>query len=134
MRLAARCFLAFVATVVSYAADIAGIWTGQAPGRRGDQEDIAFQFKQSGVSLTGKMFGDEFDLPVEEGTVSGDRVKFILTTTNYYNGTKTKVMYSGTTNGSEMELTRERMLAPGEKPPEREPSRFTFKLKKIASR
>ena len=90
------------------AADLTGIWTGQAPGRNGVKEDVAFQFKVNGSTLAGKMFGDEFDLPLEEASVSGDQVTFTITTTNYYSRSQVKSVYTGTIKGNEIELTRVR--------------------------
>jgi hypothetical protein len=58
------CALAVSAII---AADLNGIWTGQAPGRRGAKDDIAFQFKVTRAgNITGKLFGDEIDLPIDE--------------------------------------------------------------------
>ena len=99
------------------ASEIDGIWTGQQPGRRGDAEDLAFRFKLDGQVLTGKMFGDEFDLPISEGSFSGDQIRFVVTTTNYYNGTKTRFLYTGTIKDGELELTRERIQTPMTRPP-----------------
>lgn len=122
-----------LAAVVLPAADLTGIWAGQAPGRGGEKQDVAFGFKLAGQQLSGKMFGDEFDMPIEEGTVSGDQVRFTVVTTNYYSGTKSKFLYTGAVTGGEMELTRERILAPDEKPASREGLKQTFKLRKLAS-
>ena len=58
------------------AAEISGIWVGQQQGRRGEPEDLAFRFKLEGTSLTGKMFGDEFDLPLTEASIAGDQIRF----------------------------------------------------------
>ena len=113
------------------AADITGIWTGEQQGRRGQPEEIAFQFKIQGGVLTGKLFGDEFDLPLSEATLSGDQIRFIITTTNYYSGTKTKFIYSGTIKGSEMELTRERVPSPLDRPTDRPQTKQTLKLKRL---
>ncbi|HYZ85718.1 MAG TPA: hypothetical protein VE621_15010 [Bryobacteraceae bacterium] len=115
------------------AADLAGIWAGQAPGRQGEMEDVAFSFNVTGQQISGKMFGDEFDLPIEGATVSGDHVRFIVVTTNYYSGTKNKFLYTGVLMGNEMELTRERILSPGEKAPENGGLKRTFKVKKLTS-
>src|SRR5882757_7521974 len=81
------------------AADITGIWTGQQQGRGGAMEDVAFRFKLDGQSLTGKLFGDEFDLTITEASLSGDQVRFTVVTTNYYGGTKVKFTYTGTVKG-----------------------------------
>ena len=113
------------------AADLTGIWTGIAPGRRGTKEDVAFQFKSKGRTFTGTMFGDEFDLPLEDVSLVGDQLHFSVTNTNYYSGAKTKFVYAGTVAGDSMQLTRERILTPTEKPPEHEGLKQTFTLKKL---
>ena len=115
-----------------FAADLTGIWAGQMPGRRGDKEDVAFQFKVNGSTLTGKMFGDEFDLPLEEVSVSGNLVKFVVTTTNYYSRTQVKFVYTGTMKGDEIELTRTRVGGPPpESPANRQTGKQTFTIKRL---
>lgn len=123
-------FLALAASAI-LGSELSGIWTGLAPGRHGTKEDIAFQFKMKGRILTGTLFGDEFDLPIEDASFAGDKVHFSVTTTNFYSGAKIKFIYTGTIAGDSMELTRERTLNPGEKPPEDEDLKQTFTLKKL---
>ena len=129
----ARCLIGFtIAAMATFAADLTGIWAGQAPGRRGDKEDVAFQFKVIGSTLTGKIFGDEFDLPLEEVSVSGAQVKFLVTTTNYYNRTQVKFIYTGTIKGDEIELTRTRVGGPPpESPANRQTGKQTFTIKRL---
>jgi hypothetical protein len=130
----ARYLAAFaIASMTLFAADLTGIWAGQAPGRRGDKEDVAFEFKVSGTTITGKMFGDEFDLPIEEASVSGDQVKFLVTTTNYYNRSQVKLLFTGTIKGDEIELTRARAGgAPAEGgPAARQNLKQTFTIKRL---
>jgi hypothetical protein len=128
-----RCTLIglFVAAGSLLATDITGIWTGEQQGRRGQPEEIAFQFKVQGSSVTGKLFGDEFDLAVTDATLSGDQIRFTVTTVNYYSGGKTKFIYSGTIKGSEMELTRERVPSPTDPPTDRPQMKQTLKLKRL---
>lgn len=114
------------------AADLGGIWTGPAAGRHGKKDDVAFQFKMKGRMLTGKMFGDEFDFPIEDGSVDGNKVRFSVMATNYYSGAKIRFVFTGTITGDALELTRERILTPGEEPPE-EGLKQTFTLKKLTS-
>src|SRR5437764_13102215 len=124
----ARCalgFLLFANWVL--AADLTGIWAGQQQGRLGQPEDVAFRFKLDGQLLTGKMFGDEFDIPITEASVSGDQVRFTTVTTNYYNGTKVKFTYTGTIKGTEMELVRERVQSPEDKSANRPAVKQTLK-------
>jgi hypothetical protein len=134
-RLIARSVLALLllATCI-LASDIDGVWAGQQPGRGGASEDLAFLFKLNGQSLTGKMFGDEFDLPLSEGSLSGDQVRFTVTTNNYYSGTKTKFIYTGAIKDGVMELVRERVLAPQDKAGKGPAARQVLKLKRISGR
>jgi hypothetical protein len=122
--------LMFCATCVR-AADISGIWVGQQQGRRGEPEDLAFRFKVDGIFLTGKMFGDEFDLPIAETSLAGDQIRFTVTTTNYYSGTKVKFTYTGTIKGDEMELVRERVQTDEDRTANRPPARQILKLKRV---
>jgi hypothetical protein len=113
------------------ATELSGIWAGLAPGRHEAKEDVAFQFKIKDRTLTGRLFGDEFDLPIADAYVVGNKVHFSVTTINYYSGAKIKFVYTGTIAGHGMELTRERTLTPGEDPPKDETLKQTFTLKKL---
>ena len=115
---------------VAVAADISGIWVGQDQGRGGLQ-DIAFRLKAQGAALTGTMFGDEFDIPIGEGSITGEQIRFTVTTTNYYSGSKTVFRYTGTIKEGELELVRERVAAPDDKQSNRGPGKQTLKLKRI---
>ena len=127
-----RCMAGFaVAVMTMSAADVAGIWTGQMQGRRGDKEDVAFQFKTNGTAVTGKLFGDEFDLPVEEATVSNEEIRFIVTTTNYYSGAKVRFSFTGIVKGDQMELTRTRIGEPVSENPNRAVPPQTFTIRRL---
>jgi hypothetical protein len=126
--------------ICSLGADVTGIWSGQEQGRRGEPQDVAFRFQLNGQALTGKMFGDEFDLPIADGSISGDQIRFTVTTTNYYNNVKTTFVYTGTIKGEEMELVRERVPTANDRPANRPandkagnrfPQKQTIKLKRI---
>jgi hypothetical protein len=130
----ARCAVGFLlAANWVFAADLTGIWAGQQQGRQGAMEDVAFRFKMDGQALTGKMFGDEFDLPISEGSVTGDQVRFTVTTINYYSKVAVKFTYTGTIKGAELELVRERVPPPGESAAvaSRQPGKQTLKLKRL---
>jgi hypothetical protein len=127
-----RIFLWLFAAAVLPAADVTGIWAGQVTSPKGDVQDVAFKFQLSGNTVTGKMFGDEFDLPIEEGSTSGDQIKFVVTTTNYYSGSKVKFFYNGTVQGNEIELSRERAPEPEKKDSDkRDNVKQTFKIKRL---
>jgi hypothetical protein len=120
-----------IAGTCLFGADVTGIWTGTQQGRRGEAEDVSFRFRVEGTNLTGKMFGDEFDLPIEEATLVGDQVRFAVITKNYYSGTNTKFIYSGTVTGSGMTLVRERIQTPEEKAANKPVVTQTLKLKRL---
>ena len=113
------------------ATDINGIWIGQQVGRGGEPQDVAFRFKVDGQTLTGKMFGDEFDLSLTEGSFAGDQIRFVVTTTNYYSGTKTKFLYTGAIKGVEMELVREPVATAENTGSKRPIGKQTIKLSRI---
>ena len=109
--------LFFCAQCLALAADISGIWMGQAAGgnpEKAETEDLAFQFKRVNNVVTGVMFGEEFDLPVEDLKVDGDNITFSITSTNYYSGSRVTLKYAGTVGDREMQLTRERKDPPPE--------------------
>jgi hypothetical protein len=112
--------------------DLTGIWVGQLPGQNGTVNDVALRLKLDGQSLTGKLFGDEFDIPIADASVTGDQVSFTVTTTNYYSGGKTKFLYTGVIKGAELELVRERVPSPTDRPnANRLPQKQTLKLKRL---
>lgn len=121
----------FFLAVCAFGADLTGVWTGQQPGRYGHMEDITFQFKVDGDKLTGKLFGDEFDIAIGDATLSDDAIRFTVTTRNYYSGGETVFKYSGTVKGSQIELVRERVQKPEERAANRPVQKQTITLKKV---
>ena len=117
--------------VGALAADVTGIWTGQQPGRNGQIDDVAFRLKLEGQTLTGKLLGDEFDLPITDASVNGNQIRFHVTTSNYYSGGKVQWLYTGVVNGGEMELVRERVQTPDSPPAKTPAPKTTLKLKRI---
>jgi hypothetical protein len=116
----------------AFAGDISGIWAGQQEGRNGQKDDIAFILKNDGGRLTGKLLGDEFDIAISEGSLTGDQIRFTVTTSNYYSGRKSTDVYSGTVKGAEIELIRERVQSPEDKAANRPPFKQTLRLKRLA--
>jgi hypothetical protein len=100
------------------AADITGIWMGEVAGRNGEKQDLAFQFQTAKGAVTGVMFGDEFDLPVQDLKLDGDHVTFSVETINYYDGRRIRTAYKGTLSENILELTREQVTpdASGKQP------------------
>jgi hypothetical protein len=114
-----------------WAADISGIWTGQIVNQNGDSQDFSFRFAQSGDTLVGKMYGDNESTPITDGKIVGNQVTF--TVTNELNGQISKFVYTGTMNGDEIEVTRERVnLKNGPINPNRPNQKQTVRLKRVA--
>ena len=120
----------WLCAVVLFASEIDGIWVGQQEGRAG-MEEVAFRFKLDGQSLKGTLFGDEFDLPISEGSFSGGQIRFVITNLNYYSGAKTVFVYTGSLRAGEMELVKERAPAPEDSPAKRPITKQTLTLRRI---
>jgi hypothetical protein len=117
-----RLALLLASALVASGGDLTGIWTGQAPGRNGETEDITFQFRQDGAALNGKLYAETGDIPIVDGKVEGGRIRFSVVIR--FSSNATTFIYTGAVNGDEIRLTRERDR-PGEKPPP--PQTFTVK-------
>jgi len=86
------------------AADIAGMWIAQVPGRNGTR-DTKFNLKVDGDKLTGTISVDGQDTPIADGKVSGDSVSF---TANMDRGGNTiKFTFTGKMSGDEIQFKRE---------------------------
>ncbi|MCC6342960.1 MAG: hypothetical protein IT166_12220 [Bryobacterales bacterium] len=92
------------------AADLSGIWVGRIPGRNGAMPDVAFQFRQSGTVLSGKLYGDYQSTKITEGKISGDEVDFLVVTAEQAGNqiNETRMRFTGKMVGAELELTRKR--------------------------
>ena len=105
-----KMLLLFAAISSLAAADLSGIWVGRIPGRNGDLQDIAFQFRHTGAKLEGKLYGDYQSSPIVQGTVAGPLVTFVVSGTeqagNQINETRTR--FTGKFGNGEIELLRER--------------------------
>lgn len=88
------------------AAEVAGKWSGDVPGRGGDTTPATFTFMVDGEKLTGTMKGTQGELPLQDGKVSGNQVSF--TTTIDAGGNSIKILYKGTLSGDQLKMTRQR--------------------------
>jgi hypothetical protein len=91
---------------LAMAADIAGKWMGDMPGRGGDTTPTTFNFKVDGEKLTGTMTGPQGEIPLQEGKVAGSQISF--STTLDFGGNSVKILYKGTMSGDQLKMTRER--------------------------
>lgn len=121
------------------AGDFTGIWVGQVPSRNGEMQDVAFQFKQTGPKLAGKLYGDYQSSRIVGGMVAGEVVTFVVGGSeqagNQINETRTRFTGRVYQNG-ELELTRERESSrntgnAGAAEEKQKPPRQTFRLKRL---
>jgi len=94
----------------AWATDLSGIWIGEYPSRRGDMQEIAFQFVQRGSVLEGKLYGDYKSTPISRGVVSGELVTFVVIASEQAGNqiNTTTLRFTGSLKDGQLELTRER--------------------------
>jgi hypothetical protein len=90
-------------TGTAFGADVTGKWTTQVAGPDGNNLTINYDFKQDGGKLTGTVTGPGGDLPIQNGTIDGEKIAFSVTF-NGGNG-EMKVGNEGTVKGEEIVLT-----------------------------
>lgn len=119
------------------AADLTGIWVGQYPGRNKEPVDIAFQFKQQGAVISGKLYGDFKSMPIVEGKITADQIEFIVIAEEQAGNqiNETRLRFTGSLKDGEMELTRERESSHnagnGGEVQSRNNTKQTFRLKRL---
>lgn len=97
-------FLMLALAMVCAAADVAGKWVAQIPGRDGQARETTFEFKAAGAALTGTMSGRGEPAPIADGKIDGDAISF--TVTREFGGNTIKWTFTGTVSGDEMKLKR----------------------------
>jgi hypothetical protein len=101
-KLISLCALFALTTVMAMAADVTGVWKGEA-GEKGPGP--AFTLKQSGMLVTGTTAGRNGETEISNGKVEGNKVYFEVT--REMQGNKVTTKYSGTVEGSTMKLSVE---------------------------
>ena len=86
------------------AADLAGMWTAQVPGRNGTR-DTKFTFKVDGDKLTGTMSVEGQDIAIADGKVNRDGLSFAASVDR--GGNMIKYTYTGKLVGDEIQFKRE---------------------------
>jgi len=84
------------------AADVSGKWSGEVPGRGGQNANATLVLKADGDKLTGTMTGPQGDMPIQDGKVTGDQISFSMT------GGQAKLLFTGTVSGDTIKMTRTR--------------------------
>src|SRR5580693_3779708 len=103
-KLISLCALFALSTVMALAADVSGIWKGEA-NPNGKGPGPSFNLKQSGSLLTGTTTARNAEIEISNGKVEGDKVYFEVT--REMQGNKVTTKYSGTVSGSTMTLSAE---------------------------
>lgn len=106
-----RCVLSLLmllglAAFTAQAADVAGQWLAQIPGRDGDMMETTFTFKVSGEQLTGTVANQYGEREISDGKVSGDSVAFTVKID--FGGNEMLFLYKGKVSGNEIKFNRER--------------------------
>ena len=97
--------LAALATV-GQAADVAGKWVAQVPGRGGETRETTFNLKVDGENLTGTMSGRQGDVALTDGKIKDDALSFNVAMS--FQGNDVKFVYKGKVSGDEIQFTRQR--------------------------
>lgn len=121
----------------AFGADVSGMWMGQIPARN-QMLDIAFQFTQTGETLSGKLYGDYESTAISEGRISGDNVSFVVTAKEQAGNqiNETRLRFTGILKDGVLELTRERESSKnagnsGAAGPVRGNTKLTFRVKRL---
>lgn len=87
-------------SLAAIAADVAGKWVAQVPGRQGQAQETTFMFKVDGETLSGTMTNARGESPIAEGKVSGDSISFVR------ESQRGKQTFTGTVAGDEIKFKR----------------------------
>ena len=87
------------------AADVAGKWTAQVPGREGQTRETTFVFAADGEKLTGTMSSQQGEVQIADGKIAGDAISFTVSMER--NGNTMKWNYTGKLAGDEIQMKRE---------------------------
>jgi hypothetical protein len=101
---AAAGVIAFAA--IAHAADVAGKWTADVPGRGGQAQATTFDFKVSGETLTGTVTNQRGSTEITDGKVMGDELSF--TQKLEFNGNSFVIKYTGKVDGATLKMKRMR--------------------------
>jgi opacity protein-like surface antigen len=119
--LLAVAFLA-LGSAAALAADFNGKWSATVDGMRGPQ-NISFNFKVDGATLTGTVTTPRGDTDISNGKVDGNNISF--DTVLNFNGNSFTISYKGTIDGDTIKFSRSFPAGPDGQT--RPPQEFTAK-------
>lgn len=88
-------------TMVAFAADIDGKWTGEMQTPNGSRP-VTFTFTSDGSTLNGSTSGRNGEVKISNGKIDGNNVSFDVV--REMNGNAMTTHYTGTVSGSELKL------------------------------
>lgn len=108
--------------VAAIAADVTGKWVAQVAGRNGNTQEVTFNLKADGSTLTGTVTGGmggrgggggaPQPMAISDGKIDGSNVSFAVKME--MNGQTRTTTYSGTISGDELKLKQTRQGRNGE--------------------
>ena len=100
-------------TMTMMAADVAGKWSAQVPGRDGEKREQILTFVADGAKLSGTMSGGQGgDVKLEDVKVDGSTLTFKVT--REMNGNTIVMTYTGKMAADQIQFMREGGRAPQE--------------------
>ena len=109
--------LGVVCAASALPATVDGTWVAKVEGRKGIRE-IVFHLKTDGERLTGTVDAGKKgqSMEIQEGKVNGDQISFTTTARGKKQPQPVKLLWSGTIEGKELKVTRQREGGPGGEP------------------
>lgn len=114
--------LLLMVVTLAWAADFAGKWVAQVPGRDGQTRETTFNFKVDAGKLSGTVSGMQGENPISDAKINGDEISFTVAFSA--GGNDIKLLYKGKLAGEEIKFTRTREGS------DRPPQEFTAKKAK----
>jgi hypothetical protein len=102
-KLALALLFVTLGTVTALAADLTGKWSATVETPRGTQ-NITFDFKADGATLTGKVSSPRGDSDITDGKIDGANVSFSQVVN--FNGNVMTINYTGKVDGDTIKFTR----------------------------
>ena len=91
-------------TFVAAAADVTGKWTAEIPGRNGNTQNVTFNLKADGGTVTGNMATPRGEAPISDGKIDGNNISF--NTVMKMQDNEITMKYKGTVDGDSIKFTR----------------------------
>src|ERR1051325_7818146 len=89
---------------IAAAADVTGKWTADIPGRNGNTQNVTFDLKSDGSSVTGNMTTPRGEAPISDGKLDGNNISF--NTVMKLQDNEVTMKYKGVVEGSTIKFTR----------------------------